>query len=185
MSFKRKEIRAILDDEKTSIDEKLDLLIKSHSESLDALQDEKDTIQKDLEGAKSWEEKYNALQADFNNYKDAQTQKEDRKAKETAYRKLLQSNNISDKRIDSIIRITDFTDLKLNKDGKFKDEEKLEESIKSDWSEFIPNTSTKGADVSNPPSGNKNTMTKEDILKITDFAKQQEAIKANPQLFTK
>ena len=185
MSFKRKEIRAILDDEKTSIDEKLDLLIKSHTESLDALQDEKDTIQKDLDGAKSWEEKYNALQADFNNYKDAQTQKEDKKAKENAYRKLLQSNNISDKRIDSIIRVTDFTDLKLNKDGKFKDEEKLEESIKTDWAEFIPNTSTKGADVSNPPSSNKNTMTKEDILKITDFAKQQEAIKANPQLFTK
>ena len=73
--------------------------------------------------------------------------------------------------------------MHLDKDGNLTDVDKLRESIKSDWSDYITDTIVKGAEVENPPKVAKATMTKEDILKIKDTSARQKAIAANIELF--
>ena len=72
------------------------------------------------------------------------------------------------------------------KDGKLVDSDKVEETIKSNWSELITKTETKGANVENPPknSGSKQ-MNRDEIMAITDRTERREAIRNNPQAFGK
>ena len=63
---------------------------------------------------------------------------------------------VGDKHIDSILKVTDFSNMKLGKDGTLDGADKLKETISTDWSGFISTKETKGADVDNPPGGSGN-----------------------------
>lgn len=53
--------------------------------------------------------------------------------------------------------------------GAIKDAAALEKSLKSDYSEYITTTSTKGANIPTPPASNGGkAMTREDIYKTDD-----------------
>ena len=58
-------------------------------------------------------------------------------AKEAAYREILKAAGVSEKRIDSVIRVSDIDGIELGEDGKVKDAEKLTNSVKSEWADFI------------------------------------------------
>lgn len=160
-------------------DEKIDQIIEAHGETVDALKEQRDKYKADAEklpevqkqldtanaqlesaGKDSWKVKYDALKEDFDAYKADQTAKETRSAKEKAYTELLKSAGIPEKRIDRIIKVSgDIIDsLELTKDesgsAKAKDTEKLTESIKAEWADFIPTTTEKGADTAKPPETN-------------------------------
>jgi hypothetical protein len=136
------------------------------------------------EKANEWEQKYNDLKTEYDGYKtDIETQ-ELKNTKVNAYKKLLKEAGVSEKRIDSVIKVSDIESISIDKDGNIKDADKLIESVKEEWSDFITATSQQGANTATPPANNGgSTRTKEEIMAIKDRAERQKAIAENPSLF--
>lgn len=185
-------------------DEKIEQIIDAHTESINALKEERDgykadadkleSVQKELDTIKGsiekdadknpWKVKYDALKEEFEGYKKSEAAKAAKAVKEDAYRALLKECGVLDKRIASVVRVADLDSIELDKDGNIKDIDGLKESIKNEWSDFIPTEGTKGADVSNPPANNGGkTMTKEEILAVKDTAQRQALMVENHELF--
>lgn len=177
-------------------EEQIQAVIDAHLEVVNPLKEDRDKLkqdaanasdlQKELDSLKSGEDfkaKYDAEHKAFEDYKNEMKAQAEQAKVQAAYRKLLAEEKISEKRLDAVCRLTDFSKMKLDKDGNLTDVDKLRESIKSDWSDYITDTIVKGADVENPPKVAKATMTKEDILKIKDTSARQKAIAANIELF--
>lgn len=179
-------------------DEQIDTIIEADTETTDALKEERDSykadaaklpaIQQELDDLKSkgddgFEKKYNDLKAEYEQYKQDQADRANKAAIESAYKALLKEAGVSDKRVASILRVTDLSGAKLDKDGKLKDSDKMAESIKAEWSDFIQTADVKGADTKTPPKNSGGSMTKEDILKIKDTTERQQAIAENHELF--
>ena len=147
---------------------------KADAEALPEVQKQLEKAQADLEAGKkdSWKVKYEAIKEEFEGYKTEQTAKETRSAKERAYRELLKAAGITEKRIDSVIRVSDLDGVELDDKGAIKGADKLTESIKSEWADFITTTQTRGAQTSNPPANNNGgAMTKADIYKKDDHGR--------------
>lgn len=185
MALTRKMLKAMGIDE-----EKIEQIIDEHSESISAIKAERDDykekaeqlsdIQKQLEKAQrkankadEWENKYNEIES-----------KQSNQSKETAYRRLLKDIGISnDARIDKIIRISDLSRVQME-DGKIKNADSLKTDLKKEWSDFIPTTSTKGANTQTPPTTTPTTIkSKADIYAKDDHgryrmsaAERQEAL---------
>ena len=198
MAFTRKFLSAL------GIDaDKVDEIINAHTEVTDALKSERDSykadadklsaVQKELDDMKAAAEKdgkdpfkvkYEALKEDFDNYKKEISDKESKAAKQNAYRALLKEAGVADKRIDAVLRVSDVDGIKLDKDGKIEDADKLKESVKTEWADFITSDSTKGATTPNPPANNgSNRKTKDEIYAMKDPAERQKAILENHDLF--
>lgn len=148
-------------------EEAIDEIIAAHTDTVDGLKADLARYKKDAEalpgvqkelgdlkaaGDDGYKKKYEDEHRAFEDFKKAQTAKESLSAKETAYRALLKAAGISDKRIDTVIRVTDLTELEL-KDGKFTDEGKLTESIKTEWADFVTTETETGAPSQTPPAG--------------------------------
>lgn len=182
-------------------DEKVDQIIEAHSESIDALKEQRDSykadadkladVQKELDELKAaknsgdtYEVKYKAIKEEYDNYKKDVEAKETTSKKETAYRALLRECGVSDKRLDSVLKVTNLDKLKLDKDGNLEGVADLKKSIKDEWADFIVTEGAKGADVTTPPSGNGKTYKdKAEIMAIKDTAERQKAIAENMNLF--
>ena len=74
--------------------------------------------------------------------------------KSEAYEKLLKDAGVSEKRIATVLKVSDLSAIEIDKDGNLKDADKLTENIKAEWSDFIQTQEQQGADVPNPPSNN-------------------------------
>lgn len=178
-------------------EEQVSAIVEANSESLEGVIAERDRYKKAAESVPAlekkikaleeangddWEEKYNAEHKAFEDYKKDIEGKAELDKVKSAYKALLKAQNVSEKRIDTIIKLTDFADLKVTKEGKIANEEKVIEKIKEDWSDLISTESEHGTPVETPPGGSK-TMTREEIMKIKDTGKRQEAIANNLELF--
>ena len=186
--------------------DKVDEIINAHIEVVDGLKEERDNFKKDAEKlpgiqkqldkaneklAKNGEgetvakEDYDKLKKEYDDYKADITAKNTRTEKENAFRELLKSVGVSEKRFNAIIKVSDIDSLELDKDGKIKDADKHTESVKSEWADFIETTTTKGANTANPPanSGKGTGKTKEEILAIKDGAVRRQEMLNNPHLF--
>ena len=152
-------------------DEVVDSIIEAHAETVDGLKadiskykgdaEKLPDVQKELNDLKSagdggYKEKYEKEHKAFEDYKADQTAKETRKAKEKAYAEFLKSVGVSEKRIPSIIKVTDLNTVELDGD-KVKDAEKLTEGVKAEWADFIETSNTDGANTQNPPANNPNS----------------------------
>ena len=183
-------------------DEQVDEIIAAHSETVDGLkadvakykadaealpevQKQLEKAQADLEAGKkdSWKVKYEAIKEEFEGYKTEQTKKESHAAKEKAYRALLQEAGVSEKRLESVLKVSDVDSVELDEKGAIKGADKLTESIKSEWADFITTTQTRGASTSNPPANGGTKLTKDEIFKIKDPVQRQNAIAENISLF--
>lgn len=190
MSFTRKMLKAMGIEE-----EKIDQIIDAHREVVDSLKVEKDKLSEKLSSLKdveaelnelkdnSYEDKYNKLKAEYEDYKTEQENKEIKANKEKAFKGLLSEIGISEKRLNSVLKISDLKDISLNKDGTIKDAEKLKDNLKEEWADFITKEDVKGAKVDVPPVQTKVPQSREDIMAIKDPAKRQEAIANNHELF--
>lgn len=196
MALKRSDLNKILNAFKTE-DETLEgstkaLLDLFHAE-IDSEKDKYDELSKQFEdykgshkdsgeNAEEWKSKYEKERDEFKAYKAEQTAKADKAAKADKYKALLKEAGISDKRFDAILKITDLDSVKL-KDGEIEDKDKLKETIKNDWADFITKQEQGGANTPNPANNSGNKMTKEDIVKIKDATERQQAIADNHELF--
>jgi hypothetical protein len=136
---------------------------KTQAELLPAVQKELDDLKK---SGGDWQDKYNKEHKDFEQYKQDIAAKEAESKVKSAYSALLKENGIGDKYIDSILRVTDFSKMELEKEGKLKGADQLSEEIKSDYSGFIVSTETHGAGTETPPA-DPNSMTKEAFEKLS------------------
>ena len=196
MALTRKMLKAMGIEE-----EKIDQIIEAHAETVDGMKADVNKykgdaeklpgVQKELDELKAagddgYKEKYEKEHEAFENFKKTQKGKETKDAKEKAFRALLKDAGVSEKRIDSVVKVTDFDGFSLEEDGKIKDADKLTESIKTEWADFIVQTQTVGASTSTPPNnGGSGAKTRDDIMKITDRQQRREAIAQNMNLFVK
>ncbi len=180
--------------------DKVDEIIAAHTEVTDALKEERDKYKADaerlpdiekrlaeaekkVEGNDPYKEKYEALQKEYEDYKADVSNKETTAKKESAFRHVLKDIGIPDKRIDSVIKVSDINGIELTEDG-IKDEETLKAKLKEEWSDFIATKSTEGVPSANPPTNTgKATMTKEQIRAISDPVARQKAMVENASLF--
>lgn len=180
-------------------EEQMDTIIEAHTDTVDGLKsdiarykedaDKLPGVQTELENLKAkgddgWKDKHDKVKKEFDDYKKEQMQKEAKSAKETAYRELLKSAGINEKRIDSVMKVTDLSGVELD-DGKIKNAEELRKSIKEEWADFVVTTNQRGADQKNPPANNGGALSRDDIFKIKDASERQAAIAANLNLFGK
>ena len=181
-------------------EDKIDLIVEKHNEVLTEIKDERDKykedaaklpdIEKELNtfkeqaaGKDSFKDKYDALKKEYDEFKADTEAKATTAKKESAFRHLLKDIGIPEKRIDSVVKVSDIKDIELTEDG-IKDEETLKESLKKEWSDFITTTKVEGANSANPPtSTGKTPMTKEQIRAIPDASARQKAMLENPTLF--
>jgi len=205
MALTRKMLSAMGIDE-----DKQDEIINAHVEVVNALKEERDSLKADAQKADKLQkqiddlnesmkngerspykvkyeakvDEYNNLKQEYDDYKADVSAKELESKKSNAYKKLLKSAGVSEKRIDSIIRVTDLSKVEIDDDGKIKDSDSLTKNIKDEWSDFIVTESKQGANVSNPPAntgGGKKS--KEEIMSIKDTAARQQAMLENKELF--
>lgn len=185
-------------------EEQVDTIIEEHTSVTDALKEKAQkyettaqklaNVEKELNdmkaGGSDWEDRYNKEHEAFENYKKDIESKTEQESIKTAYKALLKAQNVSEKRIDTILKLTDFSEMKLTKDGKIANEEKVIEKIKEEWSDLISKQSEKGADVSTPPNGGGSKLTRDDIFAKDEHGRyklstsdRQKAISENPDLF--
>ena len=185
--------------------EQVDAIIDEHSDTVDALKTQRDAfkadaeelkdvqkeltdlkkkVKEDSDGANDWKQKYEDEHKAFEDFKKAEQDKATEQAKRDAYTALLKENKVGEKHIASILKVTDFSNISLDKDGKLVDSDKLTENIKAEWDGFITETRTEGAGEPQPPKGGGSKYeSKEEIMKIRDSKERQAAIKNNPELF--
>lgn len=197
-TFGRKWLAAIIRNEDLSPEEKENQIMEGHIgvtdglkdriEELKAKADTADELQKQIDGingGENWQEKYQKEHQAFEDFRKRTESEAETGAIKTEYRKLLVSEGISEKRIDAIMKVTDFSKMKRDKDGNLVDESDLRKSINSEWGEFKVTVAEKGATVETPPKTGTNAKTKEEIMAIKDTAKRQQAIAENLNLFGK
>lgn len=171
-------------------DEKIDQIIEEHTESTDALKQQRDDWKakaeakaatstepkpKDPEPGDGYKAKYDAEKKAFEDYKAniaAEKAEADKRAK---YRELIVKAGVDSKRVDSVLKVSDLSEIKV-KDGAIEGADDLVKSIKEDWADFIPTTQKVGANAPNPPKNDGGAKKLEDITKMQDPVARQEAL---------
>lgn len=171
-------------------DEKIDQIIEEHTESTDALKQQRDEYKakaeakatastepkpKDPEPGDEYKAKYDAEKKAFEDYKAniaAEKAEADKRAK---YRELIVKAGVDSKRVDSVLKVSDLSEIKV-KDGAIEGADDLVKSIKEEWADFIPTTQKVGANAPNPPKNDGGVKKLEDITKMQDPVARQEAL---------
>ena len=181
-------------------EEQIDSIIEMHTETVDGLREQANTykadalklpgVQKELDDLKKgdgedWKGKYDAEKAAHDKTKSDHAAKEAAEKVKGAYRAMLKEAGVAEKYLDTVIRATDMSSMKLDKNGKLEGADDLSKSAKTEWADFIQTTTTKGAPVATPPGNSGGKTTKEQIMAITDRGERQRAIAQNMDLFTK
>lgn len=152
--------------------EKIDEIIEAHTDTVTALKKERDTykqdaeklpeVQKELDDLKEAAEKnknnpykaqYEDLKTEYDKYKqDMEAEKKASKQRD-AYRALLVKAGISEKRLDSILKVSDTSVIDFDDKGEVKDADKHLENCKKEWADFIVTKKQEGAETPTPPAG--------------------------------
>ena len=179
-------------------DDKIDAIIDAHTEVVNALKAQADKYKEDAEKLPNvqkqldelskddgYKEKYTQLKEDFDNYKAEVTEKETTAKKTALYKKMLKEVGVSDKRLDTVIKVDGdiIKGIKISDDGKIENVDALKEKTKEAWADFIVKSETHGTNPANPPSNTGGSMSREDIMKIKDDGERQKAIAENHEMF--
>lgn len=178
-------------------DEQVGAIIEAHTDTVDALKNQRDqykadaeklvTVQRELDELKNATKDggdYDKLKREFDDYKAEVTKKETLAAKKSALAKLAKDAGLSEAGVSKAVKYADWDKIELDDKGEIKDAKAQIKSLREEWSEHIVKTETKGADTATPPgSTGKATMTKEQIFAIKDVTERQKAIADNHELF--
>ncbi len=175
--------------------EKVDEIIQAHAEVIDALKEDRDKYKAEAEklpelekeltelkakvsGDDPYKDKFEDLKKEFNEFKADVEAKALTAKKETEFRKILKDIGIPEKRIDAVLKVSDLNKIELDDEGKVKEGDKLKESLKTEWSDFIATTQTEGIKSATPPMNSTNAVrSKKEIMEIKDTAERQNAWK--------
>lgn len=179
--------------------DKIDEIITAHTETVDGLKEdlnkykneaeayqtakkEIDDMKKMVANGDSYKVKYEAIKAEFDDYKKDITAKETLEKKSKAYKKLLADAGVNEKLLDKVLAVTKLDDITLEGE-EIKDADKVKDSIKEEWADFIVKTKTEGEPTKTPPKGTGATKSVSDILAIKDPIERQKAIAENHEAF--
>lgn len=202
MAFKRKDIRAILEDESLSVEERTARLVGLHMETVDALNDQIASLKGDADKLKDaqtelsdlkakqdesgkWEEKYKTEHAEFTAFKKAQESAATKEAKTKAYKSILKDAGISESLIDLVTAASGelIDSIELDEKQTAKDAAKLKSTVREKYADYVSKEDTSGADTQVPPNNSGKKLTKEEIFKIKDSSARQKAIAENHEIF--
>ena len=182
-------------------EEKIEQIIEAHTETVNALKEERDkfkgdaeklpTVQKELDDLKAkgddgWKEKHDKVKKEYDDYKNEVTAKESKAIKEKAVRAFYEEKGITGKNLEIAMRGSRAEIDGIEMDGdKIKDTASLTALVEGDFSALVSTTTTKGANTATPPTNNggKTGKTKEEIMAIRDPAVRQAEIAKNPEAF--
>lgn len=180
-------------------EEQVDSIIEAHTETVDGLKEQMKTYKADAEklpgvqkqlddlkndGGEDWKSKYDAEKAAHDKTKSDHAAEKTAAQNEKLFRVVLTNIGITGKRADQIVKLTDVSAFKV-KDGAYEDAAAVEKHIRDEYSEFVPTTTVKGADVPSPPGNVGGKMTREQIAAIKDPAERRAAIASNMDVFDK
>lgn len=157
-------IDKIIEEHRGTVDSLKDELdnLRTEAETIKALKKEIEELKASADGKSAAEEELSKVKAEFEKFKaDSESEKVTAK-KSDAYRKALKDAGVSEKRIESVLKLAKVDGLvdALEFEGdEVKDAKKIAETIKSNYAEYIESVKQVGSDVSNPPvHGNPNTF---------------------------
>lgn len=175
-------------------EEKIEQIIEAHTETVNALKEERDNYKKDAttlkdvqkeldelkaKGDDGWKEKHDKVKKEYEEYKSDVEGKQARETKEKATRAYFESAGITGKNLDIAMRGSRAEIDGLEMDGeKIKDTASLKALVDGDFASLVTTTTTKGASTATPPAGGQGgstPKTKAEILKIKDTAERQKA----------
>ena len=150
--------------------EQVEGVISAHAQTVDGLKSQIERyrsdaaalpdIQKELDDARQellllhadpWEERFHAISAEFESFKQQISDRELIQAKESAYRELLREVGVNERRIDAVMRVSDMECVQWE-DGRIVNEAQLREQIREEWADFIGKVVVRGAKTPTPPA---------------------------------
>lgn len=198
MSLTRKMLKAMGIEE-----EKIDQIIEAHTETVDAIKEQREAyradaerlpgVQRELDALKKdnsgndYKAKYEKEKKDFQDYKNGIAEKESAAAKEKAARAYFESKGIPADSMGLVIRGAKAEISGLELDGeKIKDSTALDTLLSGDYKGLIGKTTTKGTDTKTPPNTSGGATSRAEIYKKDDkgryvlsTAERQAALAAN------
>jgi hypothetical protein len=177
-------------------EEQVKAVMEEHVSVTDALKADRDKFKAEAEKAadlqkqidamnsgEDWKKKFEDEKKAFDDFKAKTAQDAEAAKVRAAYRKLLIEEKIGEKWLDRVMDSTDFSGMKLDKDGNLNDSDKLKESLDKKWGDVKTTVTEKGANVERPPHVGKATKTKDEILAIKDRNERLQAIAENHEQF--
>lgn len=179
MSLTRKMLKAMGIEE-----EKIDQIIEAHTETVDAIKEQREAyradaeklpgVQRELDELKNnsgndYKAKYEKEKKDFQDYKNGIAERESAAAKEKAARAYFESKGIPADSMGLVIRGAKAEISGLELDGeKIKDSSALDTLLSGDYKGLIGKTTTKGTDTKTPPNTSGGIKSREEIYKKDD-----------------
>lgn len=159
---------------------------KADAEKLSAVQKELDDIKG--KGDDGYKSKYESEHKAFEEYKSGVAAEKATAAKEKALSAALLKIGITDKRVQSVARLAKgdglLEKLELDENGGIKDADKLEKTLKEDYSEYITTTSTRGANSATPPANNGGSGITAEAFKKMGYADRLKLKKESPEQYS-
>ena len=193
MALTRKSLKAM-----GLTDEQVDSIIEMHSETVDGLKEQVKTykadaeklpnVQKELDDLKAagdggWEEKAKDFEKKYNDLVAENKNKETKAAKESAAKAFFESKGITGNSLEIAMRGSSAEIAALDLDGeKIKDSSALDALVNGTFKALVSTTTTKGANIPNPPITAPNkAYSADDIRKMSpaEINKNWDSIKAS------
>ena len=179
-------------------DEQVDTIIEAHTDTVDGLKKQVETykadaeklpnVQKELDDLKAagdggFKEKFEKEHSDFENFKKTIQEKETKAAKESAAKAFFESKGITGNSLEIAMRGSSAEIAALDLDGeKIKDSSALDALVNGTFKALVSTTTTKGANIPNPPVTTPNkAYSADDIRKMSpaEINKNWDSIKAS------
>ena len=179
-------------------DEQVDTIIEAHTDTVDGLKEQVMTykadaeklpnVQKELDDLKAagdggFKEKFEKEHSDFENFKKTIQEKETKAAKESAAKAFFESKGITGNSLEIAMRGSSAEIAALDLDGeKIKDSSALDALVNGTFKALVSTTTTKGANIPNPPVTAPNkAYSADDIRKMSpaEINKNWDSIKAS------
>ena len=179
-------------------DEQVDTIIEAHTDTVDGLKEQVKTykadaeklpnVQKELDELKAagdggWEEKAKDFEKKYNDLVAENKNKETKAAKESAAKAFFESKGITGNSLEIAMRGSSAEIAALDLDGeKIKDSSALDALVNGTFKALVSTTTTKGANIPNPPVTTPNkAYSADDIRKMSpaEINKNWDSIKAS------
>ena len=179
-------------------DEQVDTIIEAHTDTVDGLKEQVNTykadaeklpnVQKELDDLKAagdggFKEKFEKEHSDFENFKKTIQEKETKAAKESAAKAFFESKGITGNSLEIAMRGSSAEIAAIELDGeKIKDSSALDALVNGTFKALVSTTTTKGANIPNPPVTTPNkAYSADDIRKMSpaEINKNWDSIKAS------
>ena len=179
-------------------DEQVDTIIEAHTDTVDGLKEQVKTykadaeklpgVQKELDDLKAagdggWEEKAKDFEKKYNDLVAENKNKETKAAKESAAKAFFESKGITGNSLEIAMRGSSAEIAALDLDGeKIKDSSALDALVNGTFKALVSTTTTKGANIPNPPVTTTNkAYSADDIRKMSpaEINKNWDSIKAS------